>query len=252
MRKLARDPTTHACRPTGNNGDSACKSSHLSEDYDAFPPSRASGALAPAKSLSFTDDRLGRQYSFWSSDGPPGNYDNPVQKPNRALLAGTRRRADRVLARAPRRRNSARSTERAAPLPRPVPARVAVAHARPGETCARTSRRAVERSQRVTARYPPAAALSAFLPAAADERPGVAATHSPQRAPPAQRQKTRRRRAGPRPRPRAALPRERQTGQDSGRHLGVCKTSPATRQLDAATLMNPARSLTRSMMTPRR
>jgi hypothetical protein len=37
MDKLACDPTTHASRPTGDDGDSAFKSSHLSEDYDAFP-----------------------------------------------------------------------------------------------------------------------------------------------------------------------------------------------------------------------
>ena len=36
MRKLACDPTTHTSRPTGDDGDSAFKSSHLSEDYDAF------------------------------------------------------------------------------------------------------------------------------------------------------------------------------------------------------------------------
>ena len=50
MCKLACDPTTHASRPTGDDSDSAFKSSHLSEDYDAFPFFEAvSEALAPAK-----------------------------------------------------------------------------------------------------------------------------------------------------------------------------------------------------------
>ena len=40
MRKLACNPTTHPSRPTGNDGDSARKSTHVSEDYDAFPSSR--------------------------------------------------------------------------------------------------------------------------------------------------------------------------------------------------------------------
>jgi len=51
MRKLACDPTTHASRPTGDDSDSAFKSSHLSEDYDVFPFFEAvSEALAPVKS----------------------------------------------------------------------------------------------------------------------------------------------------------------------------------------------------------
>src|SRR5450432_27668 len=51
MCKLACNPTTHASRPTGDDGDSAFKSSHLSEDYDAFPLFQVvSEALAPVNS----------------------------------------------------------------------------------------------------------------------------------------------------------------------------------------------------------
>ncbi|HLK67590.1 MAG TPA: hypothetical protein VKU19_29335 [Bryobacteraceae bacterium] len=35
-RKLTCDPTTHASRATGDDGDSAFKSPHLSEDSDTF------------------------------------------------------------------------------------------------------------------------------------------------------------------------------------------------------------------------
>jgi hypothetical protein len=34
--KLTCDPTSHASRPTGDDSDFVLKSSHLSEDYDAF------------------------------------------------------------------------------------------------------------------------------------------------------------------------------------------------------------------------
>jgi hypothetical protein len=49
MRKLACNPTTHAGRPTRNDGDSARQSTHVSEEYDAFPSSRRYPGLGSRK-----------------------------------------------------------------------------------------------------------------------------------------------------------------------------------------------------------
>jgi hypothetical protein len=72
MRKLTCDPTTQASRPAGDDGDSAFKSSHLSEDYDAFSSFEGvSDALAtfPSRSVQLSAPTWAKNAR--SADLPP-------------------------------------------------------------------------------------------------------------------------------------------------------------------------------------